>query len=185
MRSLSRWLIVVAVFALIAAACGDSSEDTTATTQAPTTTVVVVEVEETGPSDPAPVTNKPEEAKGSGENVPPPAAPAPDSGLSLTMTWEERMALDALIPVYEAVDESLFTTTTMVSGPVPAEAPPSSPATVPLATLPQVTVESIGPNDPLPPVGGEPHPLRQRVFDTVTAVGDWLADVIDWFRSLG
>ena len=38
MKRLSRWLIVVAVFALIAAACGDSSDDTTATTTAATVT---------------------------------------------------------------------------------------------------------------------------------------------------
>ena len=166
----------------------------TTTTVAPTTTVEVVEVappSDPGVNDPAPVTNREEEAPGEGEDVPPPPVPVDEGNPIPTIPWEDRLDGEQATPGFVWVEVDDLSTTT--SGPTtmppttaapltePAEAPPGAvgddPSTI--VEIPLVLADG-----DMPELSSEPTPWRRTVFDTATSLGDWIAGVAAWMSGL-
>jgi hypothetical protein len=140
-----------------------------------------------GVNDPAPVTNREEEAPGEGEDVPPPPVPVDEGNPIPTIPWEDRLDGEQATPGFVWVEVDDLSTTTSIpttmtpttAAPLtePAEAPPGAvgddPSTI--VEIPLVLADG-----DMPELSSEPTPWRRTVFDTATSLGDWIAGVAAW-----
>lgn len=170
-------------------------ESSTTTTQAPTTTteaptttqpstttteqlVVVSAPKDPGTGEPAPVTNKAEEARGSGEKVPPPPVPVEDTEPAVTIVWTERLAGDDATPAFEKVTWSSTTTTQ------PTTTTTVAPASATAFEPPPTSIPVMDPDGPLPELASQPSGRRMAFYDTVLTLGTWVSGLIDWVVDL-
>lgn len=162
-----------------------STTSPTTTTEAPTTTqptttteaaVVVSAPEDPGTGEPAPVTNKAEEARGSGEKVPPPPVPVEDTEPPATIAWTDRLAGDDATPTFATVTWSSTTTTSPTTTAAPTEITAFAP---PPTSIPVVVA-----GEPLPELASQPSAGRMRFYDAALAVGTWVSGLVEWVVDL-
>ncbi len=157
---------------------------TTTTTKPPATTtteavVIVASPKDVGAGEPAPVTNKAEEARGAGEKVPPPPVPVDTGAPAVTVVWTERLPDDVATPTYETIAVSEAT-----EAPPTVPSAPSLPEAVVVDGAPIGEIPVIQAGDALPTIMHEPSSWEQAVYETALSIGDWVSGVIDWFEGL-
>lgn len=151
--------------------------------------VEVAPPEDPGVNDPAPVTNQAEEEKGSGEDVPPPPVPVDQGTPTPTTPWQDRLEGETETPDFVWVEVDDLDPTTTSAPPAttapplsePAEAPPGAVADDPSEVI---EIPLVLADEEMPDLESAPTPWRRTVYDTASAVGDWLTGVAAWMQGL-